>query len=87
MNDDDTRDKRFIGKAKKKLGFFGSIAQMGRLAYDQYSDTKTTFRTIFDILNDSFSDTATKAVRNLLNLWDIFKFVLFFSQKPPRKPQ
>ncbi|XP_063706486.1 uncharacterized protein LOC134835537 [Culicoides brevitarsis] len=59
LNDTDTRDKRFIHKTKK-LGFFGSIATMGRLAYEQYADTTKTFRSILDILNDSFSDTATK---------------------------
>jgi len=44
----------------KPLGFFGKIAYMGGLLFQQYNDTTSSFSRIRDILNDQFSDTATK---------------------------
>jgi len=52
-----TREKRDV---QKKFGFFGGIIEVGRLAYDQYRDTKGTLRKVLDMVNNSFSDTATK---------------------------
>uniref|UniRef100_A0A336M820 CSON013438 protein n=1 Tax=Culicoides sonorensis TaxID=179676 RepID=A0A336M820_CULSO len=59
----DARDKRFV--KDKKFGFFGGIAQMGKLAYEQYTDTTKTLQSILDLLNNSFSDTATEPPKSV----------------------
>ncbi|CAO1386432.1 unnamed protein product [Diamesa serratosioi] len=46
--------------ALKPLGFFGKIAFMGGLLFQQYNDTSNSLGRIRDILYDNFSDTATK---------------------------
>lgn len=46
--------------ALKPLGFFGKLAYMGGLLFQQYNETTSTFGQLRDILNDQFSDTATK---------------------------
>ncbi|CAO1383229.1 unnamed protein product [Diamesa hyperborea] len=47
-------------QALKPLGFFGKIAFMGGLIFQQYNETTNAFGRIRDILMDNFSDTATK---------------------------
>lgn len=65
-------------RAGKKFGVFGGIAEMGRLTYEQYKDTTSTFQKILDLLNDSFSDTAKNRVSKK-QLYDltILQFSLF----------
>lgn len=52
---------------------------MGKLAYEQYSDTTKTLQSILDILNDSFSDTATKAVSIFvsMHMYQLNEIILF----------
>ncbi|CRK87241.1 CLUMA_CG001043, isoform A [Clunio marinus] len=56
-SDQHTRQTR---AALKPLGFFGKIAYMGGLLFQQYNETTNAFGRIRDILQDQFSDTATK---------------------------
>ncbi|CAH1718154.1 unnamed protein product [Chironomus riparius] len=44
----------------KPLGFFGKVAYLGGLLFQQYNDTSNAFKQLRDIIQDQFSDTATK---------------------------
>jgi hypothetical protein len=46
-----------------QLGFFEKIAYIGGLIFRQYNETRSAFSQVREILQDSFSDTATTTKR------------------------
>ncbi|KAG5684726.1 hypothetical protein PVAND_013940 [Polypedilum vanderplanki] len=53
-----TRQTRAL--VHKPLGFFGKLAYMGGLLFQQYNDTRNAFVELKEIFQDQFSDTAPK---------------------------
>lgn len=49
----------FSTDSRRHPGFFGGIFELGKLIHRQYTDTTGTLQKILDLLNNSFSDTAT----------------------------